>query len=241
MSTATPRRRRPLQVVLGLVLMVMAFVGVVVVARLASPPTQKISVLAAAHDIHVGKAVTADDLTTIDVEVPGPPGALRDRTLVIGRVARTTITSGSAVVDTSLATQTAVAPAKLYFSIPAGKVALNIPAGDISPYVQPGDQIDIIATPKAVNPASTQQTKTTLKGLLVLAVGSPGQTAQGAATSTGGNLVVQVALQEAEALQFIIRNTDFTYVLKSQQDASNPDPATTGMDLPAFKALYGFK
>ena len=186
--------------------------------------------------------MTADDLTTIDVDVPGPPGALRDRTAVIGRVARTTITSGTAVVDSALATQTAVAPAKLYFSIPAGKVALNIPAGDISPYVQPGDQIDVIATPKLGNtPNASPQTKTTVKALLVLAVGSPGQTAQGAATSSGGNLIVQVSLQDAEALQFIVKNTDFTYVLKSQQDATNPDPATTGMDLNSFKALYGFK
>lgn len=241
MSTAAPRRRRPLQIILGLVLMVMAFVGVVVVAKLASPPAQKISVVGAAREIHVGKQVTADDLSTIDVDAPGPTGAFRDKTLIIGRVARTTIASGGVVLDTALATQTAVAPAKLYFSIPAGKVALNIPAGDISPYVQPGDQIDVIATPKVANATATQQTKTTLKGLLVLAVGSPGQTSQGAATSTGGNLVVQVSLQDAEALQFIVRNTEFTYVLKSQQDVANPDPATTGMDLNTFKALYGFK
>ena len=241
MSTAAPRRRRPLQIILGLVLMVMAFVGVVVVARLAGPPAAKIQVVGAVRDIHVGKLVTADDLSTIDVEAPGPTGAFRDRALVTGRVARTNILSGTPVLDTALATAAAVAPAKLFFTIPAGKVALNIPAGDISPYVQPGDQIDVIATPKVANSTTTQQTKTTVKGLLVLAVGAPGQAAQGAATSTGGNLVVEVGLQEAEALQFIVKNTDFTYVLKSPQDATATDPSTSGMDINAFKALYGFK
>jgi len=241
LSTTSPRRRRPLQIVLGLVLMVMAFVGVVVVARLAGPPVQKLAIVGAARDIHVGKVLTPDDLSTIDVDAPGPTGGLRDKTAVVGRVARTNIVSGAAVLDTALATQTAVAPAKLFFTIPAGKVALNIPAGDISPYVQPGDQVDVIATPRVANQTTNQQTKTTVKGLLVLAVGSPGQTPQGAATSTGGNLVVEVSLQDAEALQFIVKNTDFTYVLKSPQDSSNPDPATSGMDINQFKALYGFK
>jgi Flp pilus assembly protein CpaB len=243
LSTAAPRRRRPLQIILGLVLMVLAFVGVVVVARLASPPTSKVSVVGAARDIHVGKVVTADDLTSIDVSAPGPPGAFNDRSLAIGRVARSNITSGSAVVDSALATQTTAAPARLFFTLPPGKVALNIPAGDISPYVQPGDQIDVIATPKPPGGAtiSNTQTKTTLKGLLVLAVGSPGQTAQGAAASGGGNLVVQVSLQDAEALQFIVKNTDFTYVLKSPQDSTSADPATAGMDFNTFKATFGYK
>ncbi|MFN2464382.1 MAG: Flp pilus assembly protein CpaB [Candidatus Dormibacteria bacterium] len=241
MSTTSPRRRRPMQILVGLVLMVLAFVGVVVVARLAGPPAQKLTVVGAARDIHVGRAITADDLTTVQVDAPGPTGAVHDKATVLGRLARTNITAGAPLLDTALASVSAVAPAKLFFTIPANKVALNIPAGDISPYVQPGDQIDVIATPKTAASSVGQQTKATVKGLLVLAVGSPGQAAQGAATTTGGNLVVEVSLQDAEALQFIVKNTDFTYVLKSPQDSSAPDPTTSGMDLGQFKALYGFK
>lgn len=240
MSTA-PRRRRPLPIILGVVLIILAFGGVLVVARLATPPPAKVSVVGAAHDIHVGRVFTADDLSTVEVEAPGPTGAQRDRAQVIGRVARSNITSGSPVLDAQLAQQTAAAPARLYFTLKPGTVALNIPAGDISPYVQPGDQIDVVATPKLGASAANPQTKTTLKGLLVLAVGAPGQQATGNATSSGGNLLVQVTLQDAEALQFIVKNTEFTYVLKSPQDASGTDPDTTGVDLNTIRAKYGFR
>lgn len=243
MSTAAPRRRRPLQVILGVVLVVLAFVGVLVVARTAGAPSQKISVVGASKDIHVGKVLVVDDLSTISVDAPGPTGAFREKTAAVGQVARQNIVAGAPLLDTQLAQQTAVAPAKLYFTIPAGKVALNIPAGDISPYVQPGDQVDVIATPKigAGTTNANQQTKTTLKGLLVLAVGAPGQAANGNATPGGGNLVVEVSLNDAEALQYIVKNTDFTYVLKSPQDAGSTDPETPGMDSGQFKAKFGYR
>ena len=241
MSTAAPRRRRPLQVVLGVVLVVLAFVGVLIVARLGGAPPQKITVVGAARDIHVGKVIVADDLNTISVDAPGPTGGFRDKNAALGQVARQNITAGAPVLDVELAQQTAVAPAKLYFTLPTGKVALNIPAGDISPYVQPGDQIDVIAAPRVGASSTNQQTKATLKGLLVLSVGAPGQAATGNATASGGNLVVEVSLGDAEALQFIVKNTDFTYVLKSPQDAGATDPDTSGMDINQFKSKFGFK
>lgn len=238
MSTAAPRRRRPLQVLLGVVLVVLAFVGVLVVSRLAGAPVQKLSIIGAAKEIHVGKVLAVDDMSTIEVDAPGPTGAFRDKAAAAGRIARQNIAAGEPVLDTELAQQTAVTPARLYFTLPAGKVALNIPAGDISPYVQPGDQVDVVATPKIGTGSS--QTKTTLKGLLVLAVGAPGQAATGNATPSGGNLIVQVSLQDAEALEFIIKNTDFTYVLKSPQDTGSADPETSGMDASAFRSRFGF-
>jgi Flp pilus assembly protein CpaB len=220
----------------------MAFVGVLLVARFAGAPATKITIVSSARDIHVGKKITADDLSTIEVDAPGPTGAFRDRTGPVGKVARTNIATGLPVLDTQLAAETAVAPARLFFTIPSGKVALSIPSGDITPFVQPGDQIDVIATPKVAGTSTGQETKSTIKGLLVLAVGAPstGTTSNTAAT-TGGNMVVQVSLQDAEALQFIIKNTDYTYVLKSQQDAGNVDPTTNGMDLPTFKSTFGFR
>jgi Flp pilus assembly protein CpaB len=241
LSTSAPRRRRPLQVVIGVVLVGLAFVGVLVVARLSAAPQQKLTIVSAARDIHVGKKIAAEDLSTIQMDSPGPTGGFQDKTAPLGKLARQNISAGQPLLDSELAAQTVAAPARLYFTLPAGKVALNIPAGDISPYVQPGDQIDVIATPKAGTATTNQETKTTLKGLLVLAVGAPGTTTNGSTTSSGGNLVVQVSLQDAEALEFIVKNTDFTYVLKSPQDAGNPDPGTNGMDLPTFKSTFGYR
>jgi Flp pilus assembly protein CpaB len=232
-------------VIVGILLVVVAFVGVLVFSQLIGRGG-KTTIIGAAHDIKTQTVLTDADLTTIQVDVV-PTGAIKDKAGASGKFVRNDIKAGVAVLDSDLAAPANATPAKLYFALPAGKVALNIPAGDISPYVQPGDQIDVIATPKAAaQPPGTPgagQTKATLKGLRVLAVGAPqANPAQGAlATPQGGNLVVQVSLQDAETLEFIVKNTDFTYVLKSPLDVNASDPTTTGVDLNSFKAAFGYR
>ena len=249
MSTTTaPRRRgRLLQVVIGVLLVVVAFVGVIIFSQL-SRGASKVTVIGAAHDIKTQTVLTDTDLTTITVDT-APTGAITNKADATGKFARVDIASGKAVLDSDLAAPAAATPAKLYFALPSGKVAINIPAGDISPYVQPGDQIDVIATPKTATTngqTTTSQTKATLKGLRVLAVGAPvaataNANANGGATANGGNLIVQVSLGDAEVLEFIVKNTDYTYVLKSPLDVNNPDPATQGVDLNGFKAAFGYR
>ncbi len=238
MSTAAPpRRRRTLQVAIGVVLVILAFVGVLFFSRLSGGGTAStvVTIVGANRDIKTATPLVAADLTTITVDTL-PTGAVRDATLLVGKVARHDIAKGVAVLDSDVASPAIGTAAKLYFALPSGKVALNIPSSDISPYVQPGDEIDIIASPKG-GQASGPQYKATLKGLRVLSVGAPA-TAAGAG---GGNLIVEVTLQDAEAIEFLIKNTDFTYVLRSPLDQTSPDPGTTGVDLPTFKQIYGFR
>lgn len=233
---STPARsRRPLQILIGVVLVVIAFVGVLLFGSIGrgGGGASKAHILVAAHDLRVAQAVTDGDLTFADVDV-APTGALTDKAQAIGKLARGAITQGSPVRDADLAVPATQAAAKLYFTLKAGDVALNIPAGDISPYVQPGDEIDIIATLRPGTATAAAQTKTTLKGLKVLSVGTPG-------TPSAGNLVVEVTLAQAEQVQFLVKNTDFTYVLKSPLDAGSGDPSTTGVDLGSFKQTFGFK
>lgn len=233
--------------IIGVLLVVVAFVGVLVFSQLVTRGART-TIVGAAHDIKTQTVLTDTDLTTIQVDTV-PTGAITSRSGATGKFARNDIKSGAPVLETDLAAPSNATPAKLYFALPAGKVALNIPAGDISPYIQPGDQIDVIATPKAAanpNPAQPvqSQTKATLKGLRVLAVGAPQTGAQATGNNNvpnGGNLVVQVSLQDAETLEFIIKNTDFTYVLKSPLDVNNSDPSTTGVDLNTFKAAFGYR
>jgi len=217
---------------IGVVLVVVAFAGVLLFGRLGGGgggPSTNTSILVAAHNLTAAQAVTEADLTFSSVSVV-PTGALTDKGQAIGKLTRSAIPQGGVIHDSDLATAALQTPAKLYFTLPAGDVALNIPAGDISPYVQPGDEIDIIATLKS----GTTQTKSTLKGLKVISVGTPG-------TPTAGNLVVQVTLQDAELLEFLVKNTDYTYVLKSPLDAGTNNPSTTGVDIGTFKSTYGFK
>ena len=241
--TTAARPRRTLQVVVGLMIVVIAFLGVFLFSRLAGPPSVKFAVVGAAHDIRTGTVLTAADLNTVTLDTQ-PTGALVDKTSAVGKVARNELAAGKPVLDSDLATPALGAPVRLYFTLPAGKVAINIPAGDISPYVQPGDTIDIIASPRAAAnaPAGTPGTqyKVTLKALLVLAVGAPQAASQGAA-AVGGNLIVEAGLQDAEAIEFLVKNTDFTYVLRSPLDKTAAEPNTSGMDLQTFRQLYGFK
>jgi len=215
----------------GIGLVIVAFAGVLVFGRLTSPGglTTRVTILAAARDIRTGNPVQSADLTTKNVDV-APTGAITDQAQAVGKVARHDIHQGDPVLDSDLAVVTIASAAKLYFTLPAGMVAINIPSSDISPYVQPGDEVDIIAAPRG----GASQYKATLKGLKVLSVGTPG-------TPSAGNLVVAVTLQDAEMLEFLVKNTDFIYVLKSPLDRAQPDPTTTGVDLPAFKARFGFK
>jgi Flp pilus assembly protein CpaB len=234
-TAAPPTRRRSLQVAVGVVLVVLAFVGVLVFSRLSGgPAAASVTIEGASRDIKTGTVVVAADLTTIAVETV-PTGAVRDPGQLVGKIARHDVTKGVAVLDSDVASPAIGTATKLYFALPAGKVALNIPASDISPYVQPGDQIDIIASPKQ---QGSPQYKVTIKALRVLSVGAP---AAAGGTAAGGNLIVEATLQDAESIQFLIKNTDFTYVLRSPLDQSTPDPGTTGVDLPTFKQIYGFK
>lgn len=232
-----------MQVGIGIVLVVFAFVGVLVFSRLSggSASTQ-VTIIGAARDIKTATALTSDDLATITVDTL-PTGAVRDKTLLVGKVARHDISKGSQVLDSDVASPAIGTATKLYFALPTGEVALNIPASDISPYVQPGDEIDIIASPHAAGSttATSPQYKVTLKALKVLAVGAPSSgTGTAAGAATGGNLIVAVKLQDAEAIEFLVKNADFTYVLRSPIDVSTPDPNTSGVDLPTFKQMYGF-
>lgn len=239
-AAPVPKRRRPgiITLLAGLALMALAFAAVVVVGGAVhgggGTAAVKVTIIGAAHDIRTGKAITADDLSAIEVDIL-PTGAIKTRDGAVGKIARQDIKSGLPILDAALAAPAPSTAGKLYFALPAGDVAMNIPATDISPYVQPGDQIDIVAAPRPVGsaPAGTVKTKIALKSVRVLAVGIPG-------TPTAGNLVVAVTPAAAEAIAFLVKNADFTYILRSPLDANTPEQTTAGVDSATFKSEYGY-
>ncbi len=235
-TAATRKRPGALVLIVGIVLMAAAFGAVIFLGSQhgGGPAAAKVTIVGAARDIKTGHAITVDDLGTIDVDVL-PTGAIKTKEAAIGMIARQDIKSGLPVLDVALAAPAHTAAGKLYFALPAGDVAINIPPTDISPYVQPGDQIDILAAPKPAGNAAagTTKTKIALKSVRVLAVGTPG-------TPSAGNLVVAVTPSEAEAIAYLVKNTDFSYVLRSPLDANTPEQTTQGVDSPTFKSQYGY-
>jgi Flp pilus assembly protein CpaB len=227
------KRPSPLTLIVGILLVIVAFGGVTLLAGHGggSAPASTI-VVGAARDIKTATVISADDLAMIKVDTV-PTGTIKSKDAVIGKSARSDIKASTPVVDSMLAAPATAGAPKLYFALPAGTVAINIPATEISPYVQPGDRIDIVASPRQVGGTGTTKTKLAVSALLVLAVGFPG-------TPNAGNLVVEVTPHEAEVLQFLIKNTDFAYVLRSPSGGSTPEPATNGVDLPTFKQDFGY-
>lgn len=230
---------------IGIALVLLAVFGVIFANKLTSPSgggstgsAAKVSVVGAKTAIPSGHTLVPEDLDVVKVDV-APAGSVTSNALVIGKITRQAIAAGSPITDAMLVAPAPTVASKLYFTLRAGYVAINVPPGDLSPYIQPGDQIDVITSlcPQKIaggnGSGQCTQTKTTLKGLRILSVGTPG-------TPTAGNLIVEVKLAEAEELEFIIKNTDYTFALKSPLD-SGPDPATTGIDIPTFKSLFGLR
>jgi len=238
-NTAVATRKRPglLVLIAGLALMALAFGAVVLVGGIShgsGTAAAKVTIIGAGRDIKIGHAITTDDLSTIDVDIL-PTGAIKARAGAVGKIARQDIKAGLPILDSALAAPAPATAGKLYFALPAGDVAMNIPPTDISPYIQPGDQIDIVAAPRPVGsvPAGTTKTKIALKSVRVLAVGTPG-------TPSAGNLVVAVPPADAEAIAYLVKNADFSYVLRSPLDANTPEQATQGVDSSTFKSTYGY-
>ena len=235
-SASTSKRPRTLVLVAGICLVILAFAGVALFAgaRGGASAAAKSSIIGAAQDLHTGQALVADNVTSITVDFP-PTGAVRNRADVVGKILRRDVKAHEPITDAMLAALSPTAAIKLYFALPAGHVAMNLPAADITPYVQPGDQIDIIATPRLAGGAApgSVKTKLAIKEIRVLSVGVPG-------TPSAGNLVVALKPTDAEAVQFLLKNADFTYVLRSPLDHGKPEDSTTGVDINTFRQQYGY-
>lgn len=233
---STSRRPRPVVLVAGIMLVILAFAGVTFFAgsRGGAPAASKTTILGAAHDLHTGQALVAEDVTSITVDFP-PTGAVKTPAIVVGKILRQDVKAQEPITDAMLAAPAFAAAAKLYFALPAGHVAMNLPAADITPYVQPGDEIDIIATPRLAGGAApgSVKTKMAIKEIRVLSVGVPG-------TPSAGNLVVALTPTQSEAVQFLLKNADFTYVLRSPLDHGKPEDNTPGVDMNAFRQQYGY-
>ena len=237
MSTASSSKRpRPLVLVAGIILVIAAFAGVTYfgASKSGSPASSKVSIVGAARDLKTGQAIVADDIRMITADYP-PTGAVKTQAQAIGKILRRDVAAAEPITDAMLASPAGAAAAKLYFALPAGHVAMNLPASDITPYVQPGDQIDIIATPRVAGGAAAGSTKTkmAIKQILVLSVGVPG-------TPGAGNLVVALTPSDAEAVQFLLKNAEFTYVLRSPLDHGKPEENTAGVDINTFRQQYGY-
>lgn len=146
------KRSNRLILLIGLLLAVVAFVGVILLTGSgssgtgtpAAPTTAKIVV--AAQDIPIGTKITADLVTTKEVAIADKPvGAPGDVSAVIGLTVRTPVTSGQMITPTTFSA--AASLAAITDGLDAGLSAISVQVDQVSgvgTLIQPGDRVDVV-------------------------------------------------------------------------------------------------
>lgn len=263
-SNATGRR---LSLVLGIVLAVVAFLGV---AGLGLYVTQQnnsgtVTVYVAASDIPARTTITADMLKTQSIQSNAlQPNQVTKTSEAVGKAAAVDITSGQQLTTNVLFSGSSLESlaASAYLPIPKGWVARAITTGEVqgvAGYLQPGDYINVIAavsqtvfnTPNHPTQKSANVSKTTFTGVRIIEVG-PATSGKAASSSTGGvtsTLTVILTECDAEYFDWLLNNTKLTYSVLSYKDygpapsqpvTSCPPTTSTGVGPDEVDARYHF-
>ena len=159
--------------------------------------------------------------------------------------------TGKAVLPSSTASATTTAGAGYNchpspFPIPKGYVAMSIPTSDASglaPYIQAGDQIDILGDTNGQG-----SVRYIAEDITIVSTGASAS-ASGSAPASSAYLIVVVPRSTAELLSYLLdpKNgsgaTILQYVLRSPSDYSSPNATPnvipdTGLDQAQFQSLF---
>lgn len=143
-ATGTPikRRRRPRMYALGVALLVVGALGAWWITASLSTTSQ---VVVAAADVPEGQVITAEDLTTSDVNVPSGSAVIAGSELdsLVGQRATTSLQEGALLAPSQISSA----------SVPAegtAIVGIRVTPGQIPiQNVDPGDAVQVVGTPKA--------------------------------------------------------------------------------------------
>ena len=228
--------------VMGGVLALAGFLGVVFFAFAARPGTAGSPVVVAARDIPLRAQITADDLKIVNYASDDvPPGASTATKQVIGDIAAISISKGQPILTNfvSHSAEVIVSGATSYLPIPSGFVAVTLPTngelGSVAGYIQPGDYVTLIAvlTPPGAKYPSAKTVFTNLHVIRVGPAANGGGPKGTLAGSSGGgvssSLTVVVSECDAEYLRWLFSSADVSYTLESDHDyisaPTTPDPS----------------
>jgi pilus assembly protein CpaB len=146
------KRSNRLILLIGLLLAVVAFVGVILITNNGSPGTSTpaapttAKIVVAAQDIPIGTKITADLVTTKDIAIADKPaGAPGDVSAVIGLTVRTPVTAGQMITPTTFSATASLA--SITDSLDAGLSAISVQVDQVSgvgTLIQPGDRVDVV-------------------------------------------------------------------------------------------------
>ena len=108
-------------------------------------------VVFATHDVTAGTMIQSSDVEVRSIHDDGvPAGALSDVNSAAGMYATIPLTAGEAVLARAVSAHRSGGSVTAQFSIPSGYVAVSVPvqpAAAVGGILQPGDHVDVYATP----------------------------------------------------------------------------------------------
>jgi len=146
-------------IILGVILALAAFAGVVIAMRGTQEKTKAAEVstrkvVVATTDIPVRSKITSDDVTLKDMPLEAiPPMAVTEVYSVTDRIALTDIFAGQVILESmvsSAETSSSLLPA---LSVPPGMVAMTLPVNEVSGVAEAlreGDRVDVIVALRVI-------------------------------------------------------------------------------------------
>ncbi len=255
------KRSNRLILLIGIFLAIIAFVGVIVISQPPPNPTDtttltKTTIVVAAQNIPLGSKITAEMLTTTEVDAPAPAGTFSDKSLVIGQTARADVDAGQAITTTIT---NGSAAGVLDVRVPAGRVAIAVQVDQVTgvgTVIKAGDYVDMVVAITGdkfpvvtLNP--TDQSITVVSGLNATSVKllvqggqvlgallppapaatGDNSTAPTNATTLNGQqeiVLIAVTAQQAEVIKYAQVDGNISLLLRSGDDFRDPD---TGLPL----------
>jgi Flp pilus assembly protein CpaB len=237
-----PRSNR-LLMVLGIVLMVVAFLAVILInpGKGGGGGGGSTTVVESAVDIPAGTQISEQLLKTVTLPADQVPvgafnatrcapkgGACTDP---LNQYAALALPKSTVLTSSNLvASQSALPPVKKpYLDIPSGQVAVQIPAGGelvaAGGFIQPDDRVDILATGLPGMKASTW--KIVYQNVVIAHVGGVASANTQGITSS---YTLFVNVDDAENLEYLFASGQVKFLLKSQKDAKPEDKLGPGSD-----------
>lgn len=146
------KRSNRLMLVLGVVLALVAFGGVLLFGSgsgNAQPAPTTVSVVTAVADIPLGTALDATMLVLADKPIAEATDTYKDPAPLLGKVVRQTVNAGVALTSADFAAGGAAAAPDITSNLEAGRVALAVsvdPVSGVGSLIQVGDHVDVILT-----------------------------------------------------------------------------------------------
>ena len=263
---AASSANRRLSLILGVVLAIVAFIGVAGLGLYVSQSNNQasVNVLVASQDIPPRTVVTADMVKTISIPQAGlQPNAVLKVGDLNGKAAAVTISSGQQITTNMLFSNSGLQnlAAAAYLPIPQGWVARAITTGEIqgvAGYVQAGDYLNVIAslnqtvfnTPGHPSTKSANVSRTTFTNVRVIEVGPASQNkSQANSLGVTSSLTVILTQCDAEYFDWLLNNSKLTYTILSYKDygpaptqpvSSCPPTQATGVGPDQVDARYHF-